>query len=166
MSKSKITRERLKEIFLFDEEKGIFYWKISPSNNIKVGDIAGKGSVKGYKRVSIDNSSYLIHRLVWLWHFGYIPDEIDHVNHDRSDNRLCNLREVTHIDNCRNESKKSNNTSGYNGVIWHKSAKKWSAQITVNRKNHYLGLFNTKEEALLARKEADIKYGFYSNHGN
>lgn len=160
-----LTQERLKELLDYDPLKGIFTWKVSPSNNVKVGDIAGKGKGTGYSRVSIDNRSYLTHRLVWLYYFGYMPEEVDHINHDRYDNRFCNLRAVSHLENCRNESKKINNTSGYTGVTWHKRAKKWLAQIMVQGKNRYLGLYKDKEEALRQRKLAELEYGFFKNHG-
>lgn len=164
MNKS-ITQERLKELLTYSEKEGKFYWKVSPSNNIKIGDEAGKGKVAGYNRVSLDNKSYLVHRLVWLWFYGYMPKEIDHINHNRSDNRLNNLREVTHIENGHNVSKKTNNTTGYTGVVYHKATGKWLAQIMINHKNKYLGLFSTIEEAVEKRKEAEKDFNFYVNHG-
>lgn len=94
-----------------------------------------------------------------------MPKEIDHINHNRSDNRLNNLREVTHVENGHNISKKTNNTTGYTGVVYHKATGKWLAQIMINGKNKYLGLFSTIEEAVEKRKEAEKDFNFYANHG-
>src|SRR6185369_10895033 len=98
---------------------------------------------QGYWRIFIYGKAYLGHRLVWLYVYGEWPrGDIDHVNRTRSDNRLCNLRVATRSQNLGNMGRRPVNTSGYKGVTWHKRAEKWLAQISVNRKNIYLGLFN------------------------
>lgn len=99
--------------------------------------------------------------------FGHIPEnaEIDHINHVRNDNRLCNLRFVTRSENRRNQSVNSKNTSGVTGVCFLKARKKYMAQISVDRENIYLGIFETLEEAAEARRQADRKYKFNNNHG-
>ena len=96
-----------------------------------------------------------------LWPFG----EIDHVNGNRADNRLCNLREVTHQQNCMNRSKASNNKSGYVGVSWHEGAQKWQAHLSIGRQSIYLGLFEDPEKAHKAYKTAAQKaYGDFAKH--
>jgi len=98
-----------------------------------------------------------------FWPFG----EIDHINGNRSDNRLCNLREATHQQNCMNRSRALNNKSGYVGVSWHSKGNKWQAHISVAGKSIYLGLFENVEDAHNARIEAAKKaYGAFAKHQN
>lgn len=97
---------------------------------------------------------------------GETPDgmQIDHINHDRSDNRIQNLRMVTKISNGRNLTKKINNTSGVTGVSWYKSRGKWRVQIMVDRKSMHIGYFSDFESAVAARISANERYGFHKNH--
>lgn len=99
--------------------------------------------------------------------FGHTPEnaEIDHINHVRDDNRLVNQRFVTRRENMRNQSLSSKNTSGVTGVHFSKARKKYVAQIKVNQKIIYLGMFKTLEEAAAARAEANLKFKFNNNHG-
>ena len=82
----------------------------------------------------------------------------DHINRNRLDNRKENLREVTPFESVLNRGINKNNTSGYRGVTYSKRYKKWVAQISHNRKNHILGRFDRKEDAIAARKAGEIKY--------
>ena len=91
--------------------------------------------------------------------------EIDHINGVKFDNRLSNLRMVDHATNLRNSPRYSNNSSGYNGIYFHKATQKWMARIKVNTKWHYLGVFEKLEDAVAARAAADVKHGFHVNHG-
>lgn len=158
----------LKEVLNYDETTGIFTWKVRSSRQIRIGDVAGSVSKKdGYTRIFIKRKSYLAHRLAFVMHFGFEPEcEIDHINHNRSDNRLLNLRKASKTENMRNISLQSNNTSGFMGVYWNKASKKWAAQIKVNGKNKRIGLFADKNEAIQARAKANETYGFHINHGN
>lgn len=99
--------------------------------------------------------------------FGHIPEnaEIDHINHVRDDNRLVNLRFATQGENLKNKSVSSKSTTGVTGVYFSKDKKKYRAQIKVNRKAIYLGMFDTLEEAAAARAEANLKFNFHNNHG-
>jgi hypothetical protein len=85
-------------------------------------------------------------------------DQIDHINRIRTDNRISNLREVSHKQNHQNRSKSSHNTSGHSGVSWYKQKSRWRAQITHNQKDIHLGLFTNLEDAIAARKAAEKLY--------
>lgn len=113
----------------------------------------------GYAKNS--NSNLLIHRLVMD-----CPDDkvVDHINHNTLDNRKSNLRICTKYENSKNAQLSKNNTSGTTGVYWNKLKNKWQAGIKVNYKQIHLGYFDTKEEAVEARKQAEIDYfGEYRN---
>ena len=161
-----LTQERLKELFHYSPETGCFTRLISVCSTGTAGDLAGWVSHNGYLYIGIDYKKHLSHRLAWLYIHGEWPsDEIDHINHIRTDNRISNLREATYIENGRNTSLHSDNTSGVSGVSWNKRANKWRARITVNREEKFLGHFRDFESACIARKEAEIKYEFHENHG-
>lgn len=165
-SEFKLTQDELKRRFHYDPKTGIFIRKTTTSSRAKKGDIAGAVS-RGYLRVSIFNKEYFLHRLAWLYFYGEWPSgDIDHIDHNRAGNEISNLRIVTHKDNIRNSRRNKDNTSGACGVVWNKSTGKWQAQITVDGKNKYLGIFSNKTDAIFARKEADKRYGFHPNHGS
>ncbi len=154
-----ITAERLQELLHYDPETGIFTWKVRTSRSVKVGDVAGCQGGHGYQQIRIQSRNYLAHRLAWLYEHGEWPeDQIDHINRIRTDNRIANLREVSHKQNLQNAGKYSNNTSGYPGVSWNKRISKWRARIKHNYKYIHLGYFTTIEEAIAARKAAEKLY--------
>ena len=161
-----MTQEYLKSLLDYNPETGKFIWRVSKSNYAKSRSEAGWIS-NGYRIIRIDGKGYRAHRLAWLWYYGSWPeDQIDHINHNRDDNRIENLREVSHIENHKNQSLFCNNTSGHVGVHWYKTTKKWRAQIKANGKKIIsLGYFKEKEDAIKARKEAEAKYKFHKNHG-
>ncbi|WPZ30789.1 HNH endonuclease [Sulfitobacter sp. OXR-159] len=110
---------------------------------------------KGYRYGRIFMKNHLAHRVIWAIVHDQWPDsEIDHIDRDRQNNRICNLRLATRSENAANQCMRSNNRSGFKGVTWSKVAKKWTAEISFNNKRNYLGLFETKEEAALAYKNA------------
>lgn len=153
------TQARLHELFSYDPETGNFAWRVQKSRNTKIGKPLNKTNGNGYKSVKIEGKSYLIHRLIWLYVYGKLPDgEIDHKNKIRNDNRLCNLREVTRTDNCQNISLPKHNTSGHIGVSWIKSHQRWTVYIKVNKKNKWLGYFKDLDSAVVARKLGESKY--------
>jgi hypothetical protein len=96
---------------------------------------------------------------------GSIPDEVDHINHNRTDNRWNNLRAVTSKSNSRNQSKSIKNKSGVTGVHWDNLRNRWIAQIHIDYKTVHLGTFVEFHEAVNARKNAEVLYGFHENHG-
>lgn len=160
--------EELARLFTYDRETGVLYWRIRGSNTIRRNYVAGssKGAT-GYRQVGIKGKVYLVHRIIMMLCFGHIPEnaEIDHINHIRNDNRLVNLRFATQGENLKNKSVSSKSTTGVTGVYFSKDKKKYRAQIKVNRKAIYLGMFDTLEEAAAARAEANLKFKFNDNHG-
>lgn len=123
---------------MFDyHASGGFIRKIARGTQ-KVGDsVFGKLETNGYRRMPINYSLYLIHRLIWKWHYGDEPEFIDHINHDRTDNRIENLRKVSKNENARHQLLPSNNTSGFYGIRWHEYGGRkgaWTVAITVNHK--------------------------------
>lgn len=130
--------------------------------------ISRNGSCGGYSRVCFNGKHYRTHIIVWeMFNKRPVPKgmQIDHLDHDRSNNRIENLRLVTHKENGRNISKKKNNTSGITGVGWDKRRQKWRAQIYVDGKAICLGLYDNLLDAVAERKRAEKFYGFNENHG-
>ena len=153
-----ITSERLREVLKYDPETGSFTRKID-IGRWKTGSRAGtNGNSDGYCQIMIDGRLYQAHRLAWLYMTGECPKaEIDHINCDRADNRIVNLRQADRFGNTRNTKKRNDNTSGFKGVQWH-ACGKWRAMIGVNGKKKHLGLFKTKEAAFEAYVAAAKKY--------
>ena len=161
-----LTQERLKDLFNYNPETGVFKRLVSASLNTKAGQIAGSANGKGYLRIMVDGKQHKSHRLAWLYVYGEFPsDQVDHINGVKDDNRLTNLRAVTNAENSKNVKMRISNTSGTMGVYWDKPRGKWRAQIKANGKNKYLGIFKDISEAIAVRKKAEILHGFHENHG-
>jgi hypothetical protein len=139
---------------------GILYWANDHKyfKSIKAGDVVGSGSLKnGYKCTAINGKQYYQHRLVWLYVHGSWPEgSIDHINGDRADNRIENLRVVTSSQNQHNR-KKTKNKTGMTGAYKSSKGKTWYSTIMVENKKHYLGMFETEEDAAKAYAEAKVK---------
>ena len=147
-----ITQSKLQSLFIYDKDTGIFTWKHS---GIKAGNT---DKVTGYHKIGIDNKQYKAHRLAWIYMYDAVPNNIDHINHIKIDNRICNLRDVTHTQNNRNLIISKVNTSGVIGVK--KRGTSFIAEIQVDNKKIYLGSFKNIEDAKEARCGAEVKYGF------
>lgn len=161
-----ITQEKLKDVLDYNEETGDFTWKIRIAGVVEIGDVAGCKVAHGYIKIIINKEQYYAHRLAWLYVHGVWPEnQIDHINHDRSDNRLENLRCVTRQGNNRNTKLYKNNKSGVTGVARARNFNRWIAKIKVSGKEIVVGSFKDKFEAICARKSAEVKYGFHENHG-
>ena len=125
----------------------------------------GKFGSKTYRYVSINNKRYLEHRLVYLWAYGHMPKEIDHIDGNGENNSLRNLRQCTRGENRMNVGLQSNNRSGVKGVSWAEYKNKWRAEIVVNKKTIVVGYFTNLEDAKNAITEARDKYhGQYARH--
>ena len=143
-----VTQERLKELFSYDPEAGDFVRLVGrPGPNARAGDVAGCDNGQGYVRIYVDGHGYKAHRLAWLYVHGEWPKHIDHVNGDRADNRIDNLRSVNQQQNNMNLPVYKNNTSGLRGVSFYKRTGRWKAQIQASGKKIGLGYFDTPDEA-------------------
>lgn len=152
-----LSQEQAKE--LFDYRDGVLYWKIRPKNSRKhKNDFEAGTYSEGYKKIRFMQKTYYVHQLVYLIHFGFIPKLIDHIDGNKSNNRIDNLREVSKSHNACNSKMRSDNTSGHRSVIWHKKAKKWMVQIQKNMKSIYIGLYADLELACLVANEARSLY--------
>ena len=160
MATAILAQETLKSLMHYDPDTGVFTWKVAPRRGISAGSIAGvikKDS--GYVLVGVSGKEYRAHRLAWLYVFGEFPPyDLDHINRNRSDNRIDNLRMATRAENMQNGSKRKTNTSGHVGVRWYSQAQKWKAEIGVNYKNISLGYHSNLEQAIAARKAGELKY--------
>ncbi len=166
MTKQILTQARLKELFEYSKEDGILTRKTSIGGRV-AGSIAGYlDKTEGYLCISIDSKTYKLHRIVFFYVIGRFPkNEIDHINGNKSDNRWINLRDVSKSDNQKNASKRKDNKSGCTGVSWHNRERKWVVRIQSNKQYIEIGSFNDMQDAITARKEAELKYGFHPNHG-
>ena len=140
----------LKSLLHYDRASGVFRWLNSSGGRARRGSEAGCKRPDGYIKIRVNGRQFLAHRLAWLYEFGRMPDEImDHINGDRSDNRIENLREASYSLNQQNKKIMSINTSGFVGVS-RRSGSRWRAYITIDSKFISLGSFPTAEEASAA----------------
>ena len=153
-----ITQCELKEVLDYNPDTGVFTWKNTVSNRAVIGSVAGNKDNHGYICIKINRKPYQLHRLAYLYMTGNFPENlIDHINHIKDDNRWTNLRDATYSQNMSNIVKYKTNTSGYKGVGWSKTAKKWRAQISYMHKDIYIGSYNTPQEASEAYKKKAIE---------
>jgi hypothetical protein len=161
-----LSQERVRELLDYNPETGELVWKVSTGSRARVGAPAGALRPDGYKATMIDKRLCLNHRLIWFYTHGYFSEnQIDHVNRDKSDNRLSNLREVSHSCNIRNSKQLATNTSGVQGVWWHREGRKWCTEIYADKKR-YLGLHSSFLEAVCHRLAAEQCLGWGSCDSN
>jgi len=142
---NKMTIKQEQLFALFDYENGSLYWKHSSNRKIKAGSIAGGIDNKGRIRICIQGKSYQAHRLVYLWHHGFMPDMLDHIDGNPLNNNITNLRAANFSTNGFNRKIGANNTSGIKGLCWSKKSQKWQASIKANSKTHYFGYYKYKD---------------------
>ena len=155
MTKPVITQELVRSLFDYHED-GYLIWKASRVN--RVGCRAGhfdKGT--GYYRLGVMGRNLNLHRVIFIWHHGYNPENcVDHIDRDPTNNRIENLREITKQCNGRNCNLRSTNVSGITGVSSY-GGSKWIAQITVNGKHLHLGVFASITAAAFARHNKEVE---------
>ena len=161
-----LSHDYLTKVLSYNAESGKFIWKKPASYQLHPADDAFICiNASGYVFICINRIRYKAHRLAWFYHYGEWPSDktpqIDHVNGNRADNRIANLRLATKIKNSRNLKIRNSNTSGYPGVSLIKTTGKWRAYIG-NGCGKYisLGCYNTYEEAVIARKQAEKELGY------
>lgn len=143
----------------YNADTGIFHWKTDRGFSPRAGNVAGCKKKSGYVVIQVSGTAYPAHRLAWLLSFGVAPpDEIDHVNGDKADNRLANLRLASRAENTRNVGIKRTNTSGVKGVGFHFQSGKWRARIHAGGKRIHLGLFSDQASAHAALEAARQQY--------
>lgn len=155
-----LTQDLLKTLLHYDPQTGHFTWKTDrPGGRVKAGDRAGTTHYSGYRYVTVAGATVTEHRLAWFYTHGLWPcDDLDHINRVRHDNRLDNLREATRSENCQNQPIRKSNKSGVTGVYYHKVSGKWVATINANKKQLHLGVYDTLEEAVQVRRDAEREY--------
>lgn len=162
-----ITQERLKEVLHYNKHVGVFTWrdKSNPRTYGKTAGVVNRG--RGYITIGIDYGHYTAHHLVWLWHHGYMPaGQIDHIDGDRSNNLLSNLREVSQEQNSMNMKRNALNTSGVKGVHWDNQRKRWVAVIKNREQYLFRKAFKNIEDAEREIKAArEALHGEFANHG-
>ena len=156
MADQNLTKEILN--FLFDYKDSELYWKFSLSCKSPKGNIAGSIKHDGYRRIGLDKKVYLAHRLIFMMHHGFLPEVVDHIDGNKLNNRIENLREATKSQNCQNQKTPINNTSSYKNVRWSKSKAKWCVNLRVKTKDIHIGYYKDIELADLVAQEARDKY--------
>jgi hypothetical protein len=150
---------------LFEYRDGHLYRKTS-RGCMKAGGKVGFINDKGYISVNLNGKHTLVHRLIWLMQHGEMPTLIDHIDGNRANNKIENLRLADRAQNMHNKPAHRNNTSGRKGVSWHKKSNKWMAQIVCRGKHHYLGVYESIDQAdNIVRKARDMLHGSFANHG-
>jgi len=171
--------ELLRKLLRYEPETGKLFWRERPVdmfpserackswNTRWAGKEAFTAVGKWMYRVGrLQSKGFRAHRIAWTIHYGKWPEgHIDHINGDRGDNSLDNLRDVSRCENMRNSKIPSTNKSGVLGVYWDKVNSLWRASISVEGKTLNLGRYASISEAAEVRRLANIKYGYHKNHG-
>ena len=146
---------RLKEVLQYNPATGEFF-RVANGVTKPTGTVTSNG----YRRLTVDGVQYLAHRVAWLFHYGDWPDDqVDHINRDRLDNRIANLRRVSNSENMANLSVRTNSKSGVPGVCWFERTKRWMVRMMVNGKVINIGYFKCYAHAIKARRKAEIENG-------
>jgi hypothetical protein len=174
-----LSQEYLNEMFSYDPDTGVLIWKTRPRHHFPDlrsfktmnSKLAGKEAgaiVSGYRLINHKGTPYRAHRLIWIMVHGHIDESlsIDHIDGNGLNNRISNLRLVSHKANLRNQRMRSSNTSGFTGVSFVKGRGLWEAHIGgCNGKKKTLGQFANKADAIAARRSAELELGYHPNHG-
>ena len=158
-----ITQNLLQE--LFDYKDGELSWKKS-RGNAKAGQVAVHLNEKiGYYRLTLFKKVYMVHRIIFMYHKGYMPEIIDHSDNNRLNNRIENLRQASRSTNMLNSKLHKTNSSGVKNVHWNKTDKRWIVMVRKNKERTYLGSYEDLELADLVATEARNLYnGQFARH--
>jgi len=176
------SQEFLQQVLSYDPETGLLVWQrrlpatfpqreypaeitAAKWNARHAGNRAGSRMSNGYLSFALNGRRIYAHRAAWKIATGDEPDEIDHINGDRTDNRLVNLRDVDRSENMRNVKLPKNNRSGVIGVFFDNTVNAWAASIYKVGRTSHLGHFQSFDEAVAARRAAEVEFGFHENHG-
>lgn len=164
------TSSELNQLLRYESDTGKLYWKHRPveyfksprSAKIWNTKFSGKEALiadngKGYRIGCIEYKHYLAHRVIWCMVFGYWPEEIDHINLNKADNRLSNLRDVSHIVNLANQPLRATNTTGLANITWDKARSQWLVMMRRYGTRHIIGRFSCISRAVKARNRAELK---------
>ena len=146
MAEQIITQEQLKNFFEYKD--GNLHWKIKKCKNIIIGQIAGSYAPRGNIDIMINGKVYKAHRLIFLFHHGYLPKILDHIDGNPLNNKIENLREATNSQNMCNTKLRANNKSGVKGVMWDKRASKWRTFCTISQKQYSAGSYSDLDKAI------------------
>ena len=157
------TEDDLKASLSYDPRTGVITWLARTKFQ---GQEAGHSTKRGHRTINRKGIGYQTHRIAWLLYYGSWPSAgIDHIDGDPSNNRITNLREAGQEINNKNRKLNQNSSTGIAGVSWCKSANKWRAYINVNKRHLRIGHFESFNDAVAARKNAESQYGYHPNHG-
>lgn len=165
-----ITQDQLKAMFHYNPQTGVFTRLTRPNNRVRIGEEAGYihrcTKNLAYRRIEINGKEYGAHRLAFVYMTGELPDShIDHIDGNGLNNAWHNLREATAIENMRNRTMNVNNISGCSGVSWYSRGEVWRAAISTDAGKKHIGYFSNLDDAINARKQAEIALGYHENHG-
>ena len=161
-----ISQDQVKGLFNYNQNTGVLTWKVATSRCIKVGDRAGSVEGDGRVRINIKYNRYRAHRIIFLMFKGYLPEFIDHIDGDNTNNKIENLRECTKSENSWNAKLAKTNKSGVKGVYQHKTSRSWIAYISHKGRQMQIGSFKTIDEASKAvRDKRNELHGEFANHG-
>jgi hypothetical protein len=146
-----LSQELLQRIFHYED--GSLFRKKQIGEETIIGKIAGRRS-HAYRSVYVLGKEYMEHRIIFMLHHGYLPPEVDHIDGDKLNNKIDNLRAATHAENLKNQKIKSCNTSGNKNVGWAKREQRWRVRLTVAGKDKHIGYFKDRELADLVAIEA------------
>lgn len=164
-----LTQENVRNMFDYREDGNLIRKHSIGGNNNKAGRVIGTKPKmtrnNRYSATTVDGKHWCVHKLIYLYHYGQVPDQLDHINGDTSDNRIENLREANSSENMRNRRVFSNNKSGYKGVSWSKCHGKWYVYMNVNNARKHLGYYDDLEiAASLASEARDLHHGNFVCH--
>jgi hypothetical protein len=163
MKKLDITAEIINDLFRYED--GLLIRKVTITQYARKGDVVGHVGNSGYMSCSIVGTMFLVHRAIFLMHHGYLPKYVDHIDGNRLNNRIENLRPATVYENAQNQKLFKNNTSGVKGVSWNKLMNKWEANITYDGTRERLGWFNSIDEAKkVIDKARTTLHGDFAKH--